>query len=107
MNPGARRPFCRAMLRPFAVALAAFCAAGPAVGATLPQSQDALVLLLRDPSGGPATKVTGYLICEPAWELPVLRGLWHGELVISPTKLATGSSDANGILRFQCAEPDA
>lgn len=107
MNPGARRSFCRAMLRPFALALAAFCAAGPALGAPLPQSQDTLVLMLREPSGGPATKATGHLICEPAWELPVLRGLWHGARVISPTQLATGTSDENGILRFHCAEPDA
>ena len=84
------------------VALAACFAAGPALGTTLPQGQDGLVLILRrDPSGGPATGATGYLVCEPAWELPVLRGLWHGERVISPTTLATGSSDDKGILRFQ------
>ncbi|HZN39319.1 MAG TPA: carboxypeptidase-like regulatory domain-containing protein [Planctomycetota bacterium] len=88
------------MLRPFAVAFAACCAAGPAAGAPPPQNQDALVLMLREPSGGPATKATGYLVCEPAWELPVLRGLSHSERTISPTKLATGNSDEKGILRF-------
>ncbi|HEX6810927.1 MAG TPA: carboxypeptidase-like regulatory domain-containing protein [Planctomycetota bacterium] len=102
------------MLRPFALALAALSAAVPAPGAppaqqipdAPPKAPDGLVLLLRDPSRDPVTKASGYLVCEPAWELRALRGLWHSDFVISPSTLATGRSDERGILRFHCPETD-
>ncbi len=90
------------MLRPFAAALVFACIAMPAAAQERPA--DELVLLVMGPDGGPAAKAHGLLTCQPAQELPVLRGLgpWPAGAV-PPVEVAhqvRGTSNPRGVLRL-------